>query len=120
MWRALLWLAGALALALGIIGIYLPLLPTTPLVLLAALCWARASPRLHRFLLQHRRFGPILHNWESRRAVPRRAKYLAYIMMTFSCALLWWRFGTQSWYFPAAASLICAATAIWMSRLPDA
>lgn len=118
--RYVLWLTGALALVLGILGLFLPVLPTTPFVLLAALCWARASPRFHARLHGHRLFGPILRDWENRRAVPRRAKYLAFGMMTASCLLLWWRFGLHTWWWPAAASLLCLSAACWMWRLPDA
>lgn len=68
--RPLFWLFGAIALLLGILGIFLPILPTTPFVILAAACWARASPRFHRWLHQHRFFGPMVKDWEERRAVP--------------------------------------------------
>ena len=57
MWRYVLLAAGCLSLALGTIGIFLPLLPTTPFVLLAAVCFAKASPRFHNWLLQHRTFS---------------------------------------------------------------
>lgn len=117
--RTLFWLLGALSFVLGILGIFLPVLPTTPFILLTAACWARASPRFHRWLHQHRYFGPMVQNWESKRAVPRRAKLLAFSMMTMSCAMLFWRF-PQQWGIGAAVSAICLATACWMWRLPDA
>ena len=56
--RPLLWLAGAMALALGVIGIFLPVLPTTPFVLLAAYCFSRGSERWERWLLEHPQLGP--------------------------------------------------------------
>ncbi|WP_255758846.1 YbaN family protein [Neisseria lisongii] len=117
--RYIFWTFGAIALLLGIIGIFLPVLPTTPFVLLAAACWAKVSPKFHRWLKQHRYFGPMVQNWESRRAVPRKAKYLAFSMMAVSCAMLFWRF-PQYWWLGAACSLVCITTALWMWRLPDA
>ena len=117
--RSLLWLAGAASLALGIIGIVLPGLPTTPFVLLAALCWAKASPRFHHWLYHHRYFGPMVQNWDEKHAVPRRAKYFAFAMMTFSCLLLLWRFPEQ-WWVAAGVAAVCLASAVWMWRLPDA
>jgi uncharacterized membrane protein YbaN (DUF454 family) len=73
-----LWLGlGGLFLALGLLGVVLPVLPTTPFMLLAAACFARSSPRLHRWLLGHPVFGPPIRNWEENGAISRPAKRLA-------------------------------------------
>jgi uncharacterized membrane protein YbaN (DUF454 family) len=68
-WLRAVWLlGGALALATGVVGIFLPLLPTTPFVLLAAFCFARGSPRWEAWLLAHPRFGPLVRDWRERHA----------------------------------------------------
>ena len=73
-----LWLAlGGLFLGLGLLGVVLPVLPTTPFLLLAAGCFARSSPRLHSWLLAHPVFGPPIRNWEENGAISRKAKRLA-------------------------------------------
>lgn len=117
--NALLWVAGTIAFILGFIGIFLPLLPTTPFMILAATCWGRASPRFYRWLHQHRYFGPMVQNWEERRAVPRRAKYLAWSMMSMSCIWLFIQF-PQRWYVATITSCICLGVGLWMKSLPDA
>ena len=114
--RPLWLLAGLLALLLGVIGIFLPLLPTTPFVLLAAWCFARGSARCEAWLLNHRLFGPIVRDWRVRRAVPLRAKQLASVMMALSSIYAGTRLPLAWCWVPAAC---CLAVAIWLWRLPD-
>jgi uncharacterized protein len=117
-WQRALWLAaGAGSLLLGIVGIFLPLLPTTPFVLLAAFCFSRGSERCERWILQHPRFGPMVRDWREHRAVPLRAKQLAVAMMALGSAWAWWLMPPRIGWLPA---LLCAAVALWMWRLPTA
>lgn len=117
--NGLLWLIGAIALVLGIIGAVLPVMPTTPFILITAACWGRASPRFHRWLYHHRFFGPMVRNWEEKRAIPKRAKYLAWSMMTLSSVGLLIRF-PERWYVGVGTGLVCLCVGLWMARLPDA
>ena len=113
-----LWLAaGSLSLALGVAGIVLPLLPTTPFVLLAAWCFTRGSPRWEAWLLAHPRFGPMVADWRAQRAIPRRAKWLAWAMMAASCAFTAW---AVRWPWGLVPVPICLAVALWMATRPDA
>lgn len=75
---------GITALFMGILGIFLPVLPTTPFVLLAAGCFARSSERFHGYLLGHRIAGPIIREWCEHRSVTRQVKRWAYLVMTLS------------------------------------
>ncbi len=74
LFRAAWFVSGIVALALGLVGIVLPLLPTTPFLLLAAVCFARSSPALHDWIIHHPRFGPPIADWRTHRAISRRAK----------------------------------------------
>ncbi len=75
--RAIWILGGGTALALGFIGLFLPLLPTVPFLLLAAFCFARSSERLHTWLVTHPTLGPPIDDWNRRGAIRRRAKWAA-------------------------------------------
>jgi uncharacterized membrane protein YbaN (DUF454 family) len=74
-------LLGFLFLGLGALGIVLPLLPTTPFVLLSAACFARSSERWHRWLLANETFGPMIRNWEDKRCISCRVKTIGILTM---------------------------------------
>lgn len=75
--RVLLLIAGTVSLALGTIGIFLPLLPTTPFLLLAAACYLRSSERMHKWLLNNRWFGQYIRNYQEGKGIPLKTKVLA-------------------------------------------
>ncbi|GGC12703.1 hypothetical protein GCM10007205_22020 [Oxalicibacterium flavum] len=95
--RALFALAGCVSLLLGIVGIFVPGLPTTPFVLLAAACFAKASPRLHRWLLNHRVLGPFVRDWETHRSLTLRTKCIAIGSMAIMISLSAWSFAGRPW-----------------------
>ena len=74
-------IGGWASLILGLIGIFLPLIPTTPFVLLAALCFSKGSPRLHDWLIHQPTFGPLILNWEQYGSISRSAKIAATVSM---------------------------------------
>ena len=116
--RWLLWTAGTVALLLGILGVFLPVLPTTPFILLAAACYAKASERFHRRLLAHRSFGPIIREWEEYRSMPLRTKKFAVGLMSLSVAVSIWVVSAYPWAQVFLAFVgICAGTWVW--RIPS-
>ena len=91
--RSLYFLAGVVALLAGAVGLVLPLLPTTPFVLLAAACFARSSKRVYQAMLRHRLLGPILDDWRTHGAMKRQTKRWAGFVMALS-------FGASIWVVP--------------------
>ncbi|HWL27773.1 MAG TPA: YbaN family protein [Burkholderiaceae bacterium] len=83
-------IVGTVAVVLAIIGIFVPLLPTTPFLLLASACYLRGSDRLHRWLLGNRLFGQYLANIGSGRGIPLRAKITALIFLWSSLLVSAW------------------------------
>lgn len=82
--RAIYLSVGFLALLLGAIGAFLPVLPTTPFILLAAACFARGSEHFHRKLLANPIAGPIILEWRMYRSIPRQVKRWVYLLMAVS------------------------------------
>jgi uncharacterized membrane protein YbaN (DUF454 family) len=105
--RLLFLLLGWLFVGLGIAGAFLPILPTTPFLLLAVACFARSSPKLEAWLIEHPRLGPPLKNWRREGAISRRAKVAAVTLMAASYAVFW--FGTSP---PFWRAMIVAAVMI--------
>ena len=105
--RLLFLLLGWLFVGLGIAGAFLPILPTTPFLLLAVACFARSSPKLEAWLIEHPRLGPPLKNWRREGAISRRAKVAAVTLMATSYAVFW--FGTSP---PFWRAMIVAAVMI--------
>lgn len=79
--RVVLLVSGWLCVGLGLIGVLLPLLPTTPFMILASICFARSSPRCHRWLLSRPHLGPAIQDWEREGAIRTRAKVLAILVL---------------------------------------
>jgi uncharacterized membrane protein YbaN (DUF454 family) len=107
-------LAGGLAVLLGILGLFLPLLPTTPFLLLASWCFARGSDRLHRWLLSHRVFGEYLRNFEAGRGIPLKAKIVATVMLWGSLLMAMRRFDGIA--IPALLALTGACVSLYLWR----
>ncbi len=115
--RGLLWTAGSVSLLLGLIGVVLPGLPTTPFVLLAAACYAKASPRLHAWLLNHRLTGPMLRDWEAHRSLTRRTKLISVGSMLVMVSFSIWSF-RHRWIAQAVLVALGAIGAWVVLRIP--
>lgn len=85
--RAVLIAVGWLSVAGGVLGIFLPLVPTVPFLLLAAACFARSSERFHRWLVEHGHLGSLVRDYLEGSGIPRRAKVTAIAMVWFSISL---------------------------------
>lgn len=114
--RWLYFAIGLTALLAGILGIFLPVLPTTPFILLAAGCFARSSERFHLLLLNHRIAGPIIREWCEYGSMPRKVKRWAYLLMSVS-------FGSSilivsSWWLKGMLVLLALLLAFFIWRVP--
>ncbi len=108
---------GILFLTLGGIGVVVPLLPTTPFVLLSAACFSRGSLRLHRWLIEHRFFGPIILNWQAHRALSPRVKRRALLMIVVSFAFSFYVIPIDM--VKGVVSVIGAILFYWIYQLPE-
>ena len=110
--KTLCIILGSISLALGILGIFLPLLPTTPFLLLTAALYFKGSPRLYNWLLNHRHFGPYIRNFRENRAIPLQAKIV-------SVSLIWLTMGycifrvVDAWWWAQLGLFLLAVGTSW-------
>lgn len=115
--RAVMLAAGFVCVGLAALGVFLPLLPTTPFLLLAAACFARSSTRFYRALLGNRVFGPLIRDWRDHRSIPLRAKWTAItaIVLVMGASAL---FALSHPAARAGLATFGAGLCIWLWRLP--
>lgn len=114
--KYLLMGAGVLALLLAVAGIVLPLLPTTPWVIVAAFCFAKAEPKWEKRLLDDPRFGPYIIAWRDRQAIPRLGKIAAGIMLLISAVVGWLRLPLVWAWLPTVVAIVVGS---WIWTRPD-
>ena len=103
---------------LGAAGAFIPLLPTTPFVLLSAACATRGSEALHRRLLEHPRFGPVLRDWEERQAIPLSGKLLSALGLLFAWVMSASRL-SMTGQFALAIGFIAVSVYVWSRPFPS-
>ncbi|WP_210252401.1 YbaN family protein [Devosia marina] len=114
--RPIYLLLGLATTGIGIVGAFLPLLPTTPLLILATWFFARSSPRLERWLLEHPRFGGLLRAWRDQGAIPRRAKILACCGIAVGVVFFWIGARPGYWLWLTGAAILGGSAGFILSR----
>ncbi len=115
---SILWVAvAAISFSLGMVGIFLPLMPTTVFMLIAVYCASKGSPRFEQWIRSRHYVGPLLLTWEQERAIPRRAKLAAVGMIAASALLIIWSLdgGWLRWGLVAFLLII----ALWLATRPE-
>lgn len=116
--RRFLWrCVASVAMLLALAGIPLPGLPTVPFILLSAWAAGKGWPEFELWLLSHPRYGPTIRQWREHGSVPRKAKYLALIMMIFSASLLW--LSPAPLFAQILVTSILLGTAVWLWQRPE-
>lgn len=109
---------GTLFVLLGLLGLFLPVLPTTPFLLLAAACFARSSRRVFNWLLNHPQFGPLIREWREHRSIPYRAKRTALWLIALSFAVSI-GFFVPGWPAKLAMGVGGLILMGWIARIPS-
>ncbi|WP_332769354.1 YbaN family protein [Phenylobacterium sp.] len=116
MTRTFFLVLGLIFSALGVVGAFLPLMPTTVFLILAAGCFARSSPRLEAWLMNHARFGSTLRAWRENGAIPRPAKVMACAGMVFGFVVFFLTAHPQAWLALTVAAALAACAVFVVSR----
>ncbi|MDW0358820.1 MULTISPECIES: YbaN family protein [Halomonadaceae] len=115
---SLMWvmLAGV-SFSIGVLGIFLPLLPTTVFMLIAIYCASRGSPRFEAWIRSRHYVGPLLVTWEQERAIPKRAKIVAVCTIAVSAIIIVWSLG-PGWLSGSVVALLMLI-ALWLATRPE-
>jgi uncharacterized membrane protein YbaN (DUF454 family) len=116
--RIFFLLAGHVLLALGVAGLFLPILPTTPFVIAASACYMRSSERFHAMLHKSRWFGPLLANWEKDGSISLRSKILATTMIGLSL-LISFTFFNIPLFAMISAAVACGLVSLYIVTRPS-
>ncbi|WP_114325422.1 YbaN family protein [Candidatus Colwellia aromaticivorans] len=114
--KFLLKVTGLIFVVLAILGVVLPILPTTPFLLVAAACFAKSSPRLQKKLLTNKTFGPLIYEWQQHRSIPRKAKRIA--LLTIILSVVWSAYLLKSVMLTALVFVLVIGPFIFLWRLP--
>lgn len=112
----LLKFIGLVFVGLAILGVFLPLLPTTPFLLVAATCFAKSSPRFYQLLINNKVFGPLIINWQASRSIPKKAKFMA--LVTMLLAVCWSVYLLPGIWWQVLLVALVIGPFIFVARLP--
>ena len=115
--RTILISLGWLCVGLGFVGVLIPGIPTTIFLIIALWAFTKSSEKLRYWLLNHKRFGPILNNWQEHKVVPRRAKILMVVLMSLAVILFY--YSLQSLILTIGLIIILVSVAIYVISLPS-
>ena len=115
--RTLLISLGLLCVGLGFVGVFVPGIPTTIFLIIALWAFTKSSEKLRHWLLNHKRFGPILNNWQEHKVVPRRAKILMVVLMSLAVVLFY--YSLQNLYLTIGLIIVLVLVAIYVISLPS-
>ena len=115
--RLVLIILGWVCVSLGFVGIFVPGIPTTIFLIIALWAFTKTSKKLRNWLLHHKRFGPILSNWQEHKVVPRRAKILMVTFMILSVILF--HYSLQNLYLTTGLIIILVLVAKYVMSLPS-
>ncbi len=115
--RTILISLGWLCVGLGFVGVFVPGIPTTIFLIIALWAFTKSSKKLRHWLLNHKRFGPILNNWQEHKVVPRKAKILMVILMSLAVVLFY--YSSQNLYLTIGLIIILVSVAIYVISLPS-